>query len=298
MKLFLYLVLFAVASFASKNPLCACKEDGSVAKAIQDPTCQKNLVANENSLPCNDVGNDSCVEDIINYIGGLTCESVLESLLKVLVSRETEEQVSNGGAYLAKGCFAHDSVVTTLDGEKTMCALEVGDRVRSSSGWSTVVVMYKQDSKTELLDISFSNGKHLALTPNHYLKVNGTWMISEEAQVGMYTNEDVKVTQIVKYYDHVCDAWTHDGNIFVNGVDATPVTKNTRYLYYITRVLAPIIMPIVPVKYWSAISNAIGSIYYSELGGQSCEYCVWIAYTLVMLSLVNYMMQMWKGKSI
>ena len=62
-----------------------------------------------------------------------------------------------------------------------MCALEVGDRVRSSSGWSTVVVMYKQDSKTELLDISFSNGKHLALTPNHYLKVNGTWMISEEA---------------------------------------------------------------------------------------------------------------------
>jgi len=194
-------------------------------------------------------------------------------------------------------CFAHDSVVTTLDGEKTICALEVGDRVRSSSGWSTVLHMKKPDGKKELLDINFSNGKHIALTPTHYLKVNGTWVVSEEAQVGMYMNEDVKVTQIVKYYDHVCSAWTDDGNIFVNGVDATPVTKNSRYLYYITRVLAPIITPIVPVKYWSVILNAIDSIYYnSELGGQSCEYCVWIAYTLVMLSFVNYMMQMWKGK--
>jgi len=170
--------------------------------------------------------------------------------------------------------------------------------VRSSSGWSTVWHNRKLDSKTELLDISFSNGKHLALTPTHYLKVNGTWVSSEEAQVGMYMNEDVKVTQIVKYYDHACNAWTHDGNIFVNGVDATPVTKNSRYLYYITRVLAPIITTIVPVKYWSAISNAIERKHHnSELGGQSCEYCVWmIAYTLVMLLFVNYMMQMWKGK--
>jgi len=186
-------------------------------------------------------------------------------------------------------CFAHDSVVTTLDGEKTICSLEVGDRVRSSSGWSTVLHMTKPNSKAELLDISFSNGKHLALTPTHYLKVNGAWVESEEAQVGMYMNEDVKVTQIVKYYDYVCNAWTHDGNIFVNGVDATPVTKNSHYLYYITSVLAPIITPIVPVKYWSAITNAIESEYYNSR-------LAWIPYTLVMLSFVNYMMQMWKGK--
>jgi len=111
-------------------------------------------------------------------------------------------------------CFAHDSVVTTLDGEKTICALEVGDRVRSSSGWSTVLQMGKPDSKTELLDISFSNGKKIALTPTHYLKVNGTWVVSEEAQVGMYMNEDVKVTQIVKYYDHVCKL----GQVFIKSL--------------------------------------------------------------------------------
>jgi preprotein translocase subunit YajC len=123
-------------------------------------------------------------------------------------------------------CFPGDAVVTLANGNtKTMADLQVGDKVLTHNGVYSEVFMFSHrltDANTRFVEIKTATTS-LAITPGHYLYVNGALREAQYVKVGdnvtLASGKAAKVTSVGSVRkDGIYNPHTLQGDIVVDGV--------------------------------------------------------------------------------
>jgi preprotein translocase subunit YajC len=123
-------------------------------------------------------------------------------------------------------CFPGDAVVTLSNGNtKTMAELQVGDKVLTHNGVYSEVFMFSHrltEANTRFVEIKTATTS-LAITPGHYLYVNGALREAQYVKVGdnvtLASGKAAKVTSVGSVRkDGIYNPHTLQGDIIVDGV--------------------------------------------------------------------------------
>lgn len=88
-------------------------------------------------------------------------------------------------AYVDELCFAKDTLITTIEGDRPIQDIHIGDLVLTRSGWRPVAQSRCTNTHAQVCEITLDDGRTLTATKNHPILVNGSGFIpAGRLQVG------------------------------------------------------------------------------------------------------------------
>lgn len=121
--------------------------------------------------------------DMINMLAGYVVRADRETGDKVARAEPVAAQAEAGHIDLLKGdwneafldeaCFAGGTLVSTINGPQKIEDVQCGELVMTRKGWRKVRRSLLTNPSATLLQLTFSNGSQLSVTPNHPILVLG-----------------------------------------------------------------------------------------------------------------------------
>ena len=114
------------------------------------------------------------------------CRNLIKNLPQLLIDEKNPNDVATEPHELTHVCVSGDSLIRTLDGNKKIKDIEIGEKVycydieNKQIKVSTVECAGMTNPNAEVIEIEFENGATIKVTPNHKILTANGWKMAKE----------------------------------------------------------------------------------------------------------------------